>query len=228
MHPVTEHIVRTNRHTTFYLGCGAPDATPMIFVHGWPGVVDQLAPSAPGLCRPGLSLHRPRHARLWPLQRVFPARGLCTGTQRRRHDRTARQPWRGKGDLGRPRLGQPRCLEPCRPSSGPMLRHHQSLRAVPARRFRAGRDHPPGRPLDLSASRVPRRPVGIPALLRRELRQGQCGVRGQPARYRQSSFSARAVRPARGSLHAPRSCAATAAGSAAPVVPQTCLGMPMC
>jgi pimeloyl-ACP methyl ester carboxylesterase len=36
MFPVTEHVVRTERHTTFYLSCGASDATPLIFVHGWP------------------------------------------------------------------------------------------------------------------------------------------------------------------------------------------------
>ncbi len=36
MYPITEHVARTPRHTTFYLACGAPDATPLIFVHGWP------------------------------------------------------------------------------------------------------------------------------------------------------------------------------------------------
>ncbi|HVZ08209.1 alpha/beta fold hydrolase [Rhodopila sp.] len=34
--PITEHVVRTSRHTTFYLACGRPDATPLIFLHGWP------------------------------------------------------------------------------------------------------------------------------------------------------------------------------------------------
>ena len=34
--PVTEHIVKTARHTTFYLSCGSPERTPIIFVHGWP------------------------------------------------------------------------------------------------------------------------------------------------------------------------------------------------
>src|SRR4051812_966013 len=34
--PVTEHVVRTPRHTSFYLACGPADATPLIFVHGWP------------------------------------------------------------------------------------------------------------------------------------------------------------------------------------------------
>ncbi len=33
---VTEHCVRTQRHTTFYLACGAVDAPLLVFVHGWP------------------------------------------------------------------------------------------------------------------------------------------------------------------------------------------------
>jgi pimeloyl-ACP methyl ester carboxylesterase len=33
---ITEHVVKTSRHTTFYLACGASDATPIIFMHGWP------------------------------------------------------------------------------------------------------------------------------------------------------------------------------------------------
>src|SRR5271168_1647499 len=36
MYAITEHVARTQRHTTFYLACGAVDATPLIFVHGWP------------------------------------------------------------------------------------------------------------------------------------------------------------------------------------------------
>ena len=35
-HPVLEHVAKSQRHTTFYLSCGAPAATPIIFVHGWP------------------------------------------------------------------------------------------------------------------------------------------------------------------------------------------------
>ena len=34
--PVTEHTVKTARHTTGYLACGAEDAPLLIFVHGWP------------------------------------------------------------------------------------------------------------------------------------------------------------------------------------------------
>jgi len=34
--PVLENVVKTSRHTTFYLSCGAPDAPLIVFVHGWP------------------------------------------------------------------------------------------------------------------------------------------------------------------------------------------------
>lgn len=36
MFPITDHVVKTPRHTSFYLACGAGDAPPIIFVHGWP------------------------------------------------------------------------------------------------------------------------------------------------------------------------------------------------
>jgi pimeloyl-ACP methyl ester carboxylesterase len=34
--PVTEHVAKSSRHTSFYLACGAEDAPLMIFAHGWP------------------------------------------------------------------------------------------------------------------------------------------------------------------------------------------------
>ena len=34
--PVTEHVVKTARHTTFYLACGGVGAPPIVFLHGWP------------------------------------------------------------------------------------------------------------------------------------------------------------------------------------------------
>ena len=34
--PILEHVAKSARHTTFYLSCGAADATPIIFLHGWP------------------------------------------------------------------------------------------------------------------------------------------------------------------------------------------------
>ncbi len=33
---VTEHVVKTPRHTSFYLACGAADAPLIVFLHGWP------------------------------------------------------------------------------------------------------------------------------------------------------------------------------------------------
>ena len=35
-HSVLEHVAKSARHTSFYLSCGEPQATPIIFVHGWP------------------------------------------------------------------------------------------------------------------------------------------------------------------------------------------------
>jgi len=34
--PILEHIAKSARHTTFYLSCGAANATPIVFLHGWP------------------------------------------------------------------------------------------------------------------------------------------------------------------------------------------------
>ena len=34
--PITEHTVKTARHTTGYLACGAEAAPLLIFIHGWP------------------------------------------------------------------------------------------------------------------------------------------------------------------------------------------------
>lgn len=36
LYPITENIARTDRHTMFYLACGAEDAPLIIFAHGWP------------------------------------------------------------------------------------------------------------------------------------------------------------------------------------------------
>jgi soluble epoxide hydrolase / lipid-phosphate phosphatase len=35
-YPITEHVAKTPRHTTFYLASGPADGTPVVFVHGWP------------------------------------------------------------------------------------------------------------------------------------------------------------------------------------------------
>ena len=35
-YPVTEHVLKTKRHVTTYLACGALDAPLILFLHGWP------------------------------------------------------------------------------------------------------------------------------------------------------------------------------------------------
>ena len=39
---VTEHVIKTARHTTFYLACGADDALAIIAVHRLHAMLDQL------------------------------------------------------------------------------------------------------------------------------------------------------------------------------------------
>src|SRR5271168_299538 len=34
--PILDHVAKTARHTTFFLSCGAANATPIILAHGWP------------------------------------------------------------------------------------------------------------------------------------------------------------------------------------------------
>src|SRR5947209_19323362 len=34
--PITEHVAKTARHTSFFLQCGPADGRPLVFVHGWP------------------------------------------------------------------------------------------------------------------------------------------------------------------------------------------------
>ncbi len=47
--PVTEHTVKTARHTTGYLACGAEKGPLLIFCHGWPRALAVVAAPA---CRP--------------------------------------------------------------------------------------------------------------------------------------------------------------------------------
>ena len=59
MYAITEHVARTDRHTTFYLACGAADATPLDLCPWLAGALDQLASSTPGFRRARFSLYRP-------------------------------------------------------------------------------------------------------------------------------------------------------------------------
>ena len=45
--PITEHTLKTNRHTTFYLAAGPEDGPLIIFVHGWPELSISAYPNNP-------------------------------------------------------------------------------------------------------------------------------------------------------------------------------------
>ncbi len=50
---VTEHTVKTPRHTSFYLACGREDAPPVVFVHGWPELAISWRHQLPALAALG-------------------------------------------------------------------------------------------------------------------------------------------------------------------------------
>ena len=52
--PITEHVARTARHTSFFLADGAPAATPIIFVHGWPELSISWRHQLPAMAALGL------------------------------------------------------------------------------------------------------------------------------------------------------------------------------
>ena len=52
--PVTEHVCRTPRHTSFYLAAGNPAATPIIFLHGWPELSISWRHQLPAMAALGL------------------------------------------------------------------------------------------------------------------------------------------------------------------------------
>jgi soluble epoxide hydrolase / lipid-phosphate phosphatase len=51
--PVTEHTVKTERHTTFYLAAGPANGPPVIFVHGWPELAFSWRHQLPALAALG-------------------------------------------------------------------------------------------------------------------------------------------------------------------------------
>lgn len=53
-HPVLERVVKTARHTSFYLSCGDETATPIIFVHGWPELSISWRHQLPAMAALGL------------------------------------------------------------------------------------------------------------------------------------------------------------------------------
>ncbi|MBI3756739.1 MAG: alpha/beta hydrolase [Deltaproteobacteria bacterium] len=56
---ITEHTVKTNRHTTFYLAAGPEDGPLVIFVHGWPELSISWRHQLPALAALGFRVIAP-------------------------------------------------------------------------------------------------------------------------------------------------------------------------
>ena len=147
--------------------------------------VAELASPASVLRRPGLQGHRARHARLRAIERLPAPRGLRRRAHRRGYARAAPGARPREGRLGRPRLGQPHRVEPCKPPPRQMRRRRQPLRSLHCQGL-CSREFPaPRRSGGLPRGAVPGRTVGLPAVLRGELRQGAPGLRGRCPQHRE-------------------------------------------
>ena len=174
--PVTEHTVKTPRHTTGYLACGAEGGPLLIFCHGWPELSLSWRHQLPAFAALGFRCIAPD------------MRGYGRSSTYARHEDFAQELivadmlellaslGRDRGGVDRPRLGQPRRLE--------HGRHHPDKTVgvaslcVP---YLAS-----GFTLDTVVPLVDRtiypeaelsgRPVGLSVLLRGEFRQGACAA----------------------------------------------------
>lgn len=72
MHPITEHTLRTDRHTTAYLAAGAEDGPLIIFVHGWPELAISWRHQLPALAALGFRAIAP-DMRGYGRSSVYPA-----------------------------------------------------------------------------------------------------------------------------------------------------------
>ena len=210
IYPITEHTVENERHRTFYLAGGAPDAPLIVFVHGWPELSISWRHQLPVLRRARLPRHRARHARLRPLR-------ACTrATRTTRWSTIVRDMLELLDALGRDKAvwvghdwGSPVVWSMASHHPDALRRRGEPLRALSRDGLRAAR---PCVPLvDRTVypeARVSGRAVGLPALLRGELRQGARGLRGQLAQHREGAVPQGRSRAARASRRAPRSCAA--------------------
>jgi len=83
--PITEHTLKTARHTTGYLACGRQDGPLVVFVHGWPELSLSWRHQLPVLAALA-SLHRAGHAWYGHSTGLFPPMKTTPPTLDRGHD----------------------------------------------------------------------------------------------------------------------------------------------
>ena len=116
--PVTEHFAKTDRHTTFYLSCGADDAPLIVFVHGWPELSISWRHQLPCFADLGFRAVAPDMRGYGRSERVPGAtRTTRWSTIVRRHARAARRARAREGASGSATTGAARW-------SGALASHH--------------------------------------------------------------------------------------------------------
>ena len=177
--PVTEHTLKTERHTTGYLACGPESGPLLIFCHGWPELSLSWRHQLPAMAALGFRCIAPD------------MRGYGRSNTYTRHEDFAQELIVQDMMELLASLGRDKAVWIGHDWGSPVVwniaAHHADKTAgvaslcVPylADGLHARHGGAAGRPQDLSRGRVPGRAVGLPVLLRGELRQGLQGLRGQ-------------------------------------------------
>ena len=132
--PVTEHTVKTARHTTGYLACGAEKAPLLIFCHGWPELSLSWRHQLPAFAALGFRCVAPDMRGYGRSSTYTRHEDFAPGADRRGHARAPGRARPRQGGVDRPRLGQPGGVEHRRPPSRQDGGRGQPLRALSRRR----------------------------------------------------------------------------------------------
>ena len=185
--PVTEHTLKTERHTTGYLACGPESGPLLIFCHGWPELSLSWRHQLPAMAALGFRCIAPD------------MRGYGRSSTYTRHEDFAQELIVQDMIELLDALGRDKAVWVGHDWGSPVVwniaAHHADRTAgvaslcVPylAEGFTLENIVAAGRPQDLSRGRVPGRAVGLPVLLRGELRQGLRGLRGQHPQHREGA-----------------------------------------
>ena len=201
MTPITEHVVRTDRHRDVLPRLRARRRAGDRVRARLAGAVDQLAAPAAGFGALGFRAVAPDMRGYGRSSRVRAPRGLCAAS------RSSRDMIELLDALGReravwvgPRLGQPGRVEPRQPPPRALPRRGESVRAVLSRS--SVRVRTASIPLvdrdGLSRGPVPGRAVGLPALLPGELRRAHARASRPTSPTSSRRCSARATRRGKG------------------------------